>query len=315
MTTTPFPSDVDMIEPQITPDRPMPEPPGALNDGDFRLLLADRYEVVNTQMGGMALVHLCRDQRTNELVALKTFKPEFLPNRAARDLFLREGTMWVQLGHHPHIVHAYRVERIGDGREIYLVLEWIVQPPDKNKPSLRSWMYPGRPLPVDTAVLFALHIARGMRYATQKMRGLVHRDLKPENVLIGFDGNARVTDFGLASTLSGLSATRSISLPGSGDDLNRTQLAHGVAGTPLYMSPEQWLGQPLDARADIYALGCILYEMVTGHYVVQGKSRAAFKAAHVAGKIDPPPASLPREVVIFLQACMMTKRSRRLRNC
>lgn len=79
----------------------------------------------------MGLVYLCRDHFNSELVALKTFKPEFLSHRAARDLFLREGTMWVEIGRHPNVVQAYRVERVGDGSEVYLVLEWIVQPQDK----------------------------------------------------------------------------------------------------------------------------------------------------------------------------------------
>ena len=292
----------------------VPPLPIQLDEDGFRPLLAGRYEVVNTQSGGMALVHLCRDQRTNELVALKTFKPEFLSNRAARDLFLREGTMWVQLGQHPNIVRAYRVERIGDGRELYLVLEWIVQPPDRAKPSLRSWMYPGQPLPLDTAVLFALQIARGMNYATRKIPGLIHCDLKPENVLVGFDGNARVTDFGLAKSLLSIGSGKITAVSSTTGSLTRTQLTQGAAGTPLYMSPEQWLGQRLDARADIYALGCILYEMVTGRYAAQGNSRTALKAAHVHGKIQPPPVSIPPDLVAFLQHAMMTRRTRRIRS-
>lgn len=314
MNTTPFSPDLDSADLQLPPAQPEPKLPAAVEDSsEFRPLVAGRYEVVNTQIGGMGLVHLCRDQRTNDLVALKTFKPEFLPNRAARDLFLREGTMWVQLGHHPHIVRAHRVERIGDGRELYLVLEWIVQPPERRKPSLRSWLYPGKPLPFDTAVLFALHIARGMRYATQRIPGLIHRDLKPENVLVGFDGNARVTDFGLASTLSGIRATSLFASYDASNNFGRTQITQGAAGTPLYMSPEQWLGQPLDSRADIYALGCILYEMLTGYYAAQGNSYVAIKAAHVSGNITPPPSSLPRELLVVLQRCLMTRRNRRYR--
>ncbi len=314
MTTTPFSRAAAGHEAQPTIEQGVPGSAGQRDEGDFRLLIADRYEVVNTQTGGMALVHLCRDQRTNDLVALKTFKPEFLPNRAARDLFLREGTTWVQLGQHPHIVPAYRVERIGDGRELYLVLEWVVQPPDRRKPSLRSWMYPGQPLPVDTAVLFALHIARGMNYATQKIPGLIHCDLKPENVLVDFDGNARITDFGLARSLLGLGSGVLTSLPDTTDHFTRTQITQGVAGTPLYMAPEQWLSQPIDPRADIYALGCILYEMLTGRYAAQGKSRSALKAAHVEGKIQPPPNTLLPELVAFLQHSMMTRRTRRIRS-
>ena len=242
--------------PKPSPDRKQP-----------KRYIAERYEVVNTQEGGMGIVYLCRDHLTSDLVALKTFKPEYLSHRAARDLFLREGTMWVEIGRHPNIVQAYRVERVGDGREVYLVLEWIVQPQDKNSPSLRSWLKKGQPLPVAQSILFALHVARGMRFATQKIPGLVHRDLKPENILIGYDDMARVTDFGLASTLSSHGPGSAIgTFEDSRENVGRTQLTQGVAGTPLYMAPEQWAHQGLDARADIYALGCILYEMVMGQF-------------------------------------------------
>jgi serine/threonine protein kinase len=196
-------------------------------------LIVGRYEVVHTLAGGMGIVYLCRDHLESRLVALKTFKPEFLSHVGARDLFLREGTMWVEIGRHPHIVRAHRVERTADGLEVYLVLNWVLQPPGKDNPSLRAWLKPGQPLPVKLALTFALHIARGMKYATGQIAGLVHRDLKPENVLIGHDGNARVTDFGLASTWSEMNlGNRITSLPNSRENFGRTQLTQGIAGTP-----------------------------------------------------------------------------------
>lgn len=277
--------------------------------------LAGRYEVVQTMSGGMALVHLCLDHQTGQLVALKTFKPEYLSHRNARDLFLREGTMWVDIGKHSHIVRAHRVERVGDGLEVYLVLEWVVQPEGIDKPSLRSWLMPGRPLPVKQSLSFAVHIARGMKFAVKKIPGLIHRDLKPENVLIGYDGHARVTDFGLASTLSELTDISSTgSLSHKKDSFMRTQLTQGAAGTPLYMAPEQWLRSPLDMRADIYALGCILYEMVSGHFAAYGETREALQAIHLSGRIKPPPSDVPKEVTLFLRKCMMTQRNQRFRS-
>ncbi len=277
------------------------------------LRIANRYEVVTKLAGGMAFVYLCRDHESNQPVALKIFKPELLSHRIARDLFLREGTMWVELGMHPHIVRALRVERIGDGREVYLVLEWVMQPKGKSTPALRSWLIPGRPLPLEQALLFSLHVTRGMKYATTKISGLVHRDLKPENILISHDGKAKVTDFGLASTLSGMGA-ESAGISVSKEDFGRTQLTQGVVGTPLYMAPEQWRHERLDTRADIYALGCILYEMVTGHYAVVGKSREELKENHLAGKIKPPPSTVPREVVMLLRRCLVADRGKRFLN-
>lgn len=279
-----------------------------------RPLIAKRYEVINKLTGGMGIVYLCRDQTSNQLVALKTFKPEFLSHVAARDLFLREGTMWVELGKHPHIVQAYRVERIGDGREVYLVLEWIVQPKGKGTPSLRSWLKGGQILPPEQALLFSLHVARGMKYATNKIPGLVHRDLKPENILVGYDGMARVTDFGLASTLSSLKNTKIGSLANAKENFGRTQLTQGVAGTPLYMAPEQWANKQLDARADIYALGCILYEMVTGRFAAEGNDREALRDFHLSGRIKPPPSSTPRVLLRVLRRCLVAPREKRYRD-
>lgn len=277
--------------------------------------IAERYEVVNTMEGGMGLVYLCRDHFTSDLVALKTFKPEYLSHRTARDLFLREGTMWVEIGRHPNVVQAYRVERAGDGHEVYLVLEWIVQPQDKKTPSLRSWLKKGRPLPVKQAVLFALHVARGMRFATQKISGLVHRDLKPENILIGYDGLARVTDFGLASTLSEHSPGSSVgTLENSRENIGRTQLTQGVAGTPLYMAPEQWEHQGLDARVDIYALGCILYEMVMGQFAAKGETREELRDVHVNGRIQPINPNLPLPLRNFIQRSLSVPREQRFRD-
>ncbi|PID85568.1 MAG: hypothetical protein CSA11_10490 [Chloroflexi bacterium] len=296
-------------------DRPSEKPGISIEPETFsqKPILAERYEVIHKLVGGMGLVYLCLDIPTNELVALKTFKPEYLSHRMARDLFLREGTMWVELGSHPNIVRANRVERIGDGREVYLVLEWIVQPEGKNSPALRSWMRRGRPLPLKQALLFTLHIIRGMKYATSKIAGLVHRDLKPENVLIGHDGVARVTDFGLAGTLTGMGADL-VTFPPGREHSTRTQVTRGVVGTPLYMAPEQWQHQPLDARTDMYALGCILYEMVSGRFAADGETRQEIQDIHLSGAIKPPPSLLPKEVIRFLLNCLMVNPDQRFRD-
>lgn len=271
------------------PPIPMPD------DQDDLPLLAGRYQVVSKMSGGMGVVYLCRDIKSDQPIALKTFKPEYLSHRVARDLFLREGTMWVEIGAHPHIVRAYRVERWGDGREVYLVMEWIVPPPERQSPSLRTWMYPGHPLSIQQSLLFALHIARGMKHACKKIPGLIHRDLKPENILIGYDGMARITDFGLASTLSGLIA-REGSLSRTREVKEDVSSSKGAAGTPPYMAPEQWRHQLLDARTDIYALGCIFYEMLTGDIAADGETMEALRAQHLSGQIGLRREELPSEL-------------------
>ncbi len=255
--------------------------------------IAGRYEVVKMLVGGMGLVYLCADHETQGLpVALKTFKPKYLADRATRDRFLQEGTVWVGLGHHPNIVRAYRVERLQGGLEVYLVLEWVAQAPGKEDASLRAWLQAGRPLETAQALRVGLHVARGMAHTTRKIAGLVHRDLKPENVLVGRDGLARVTDFGLVGVVH---TSRRGGRAG----------VRGQVGTPLYMAPEQWApGETIDQRADIYAFGCILFEMLTGHTAAAGTTADDFGRAHRLGRLRPFPDELPTELKILLKGCL-----------
>ncbi len=124
-------------------------PPGAR--------IAGRYEIAGRPlMGGMGIVYLCLDHEEDRPVALKTFKPEYLPDRQARDRFLREGTAWVDLGAHPHVVRCYQVFKVPVGDEVYLVLELVAKEQGRDDASLRAWLTPGHALPVEQALLFAL---------------------------------------------------------------------------------------------------------------------------------------------------------------
>jgi len=256
------------------------------------------YEIAsNPMIGGMGVVYFCLDHANDARpVALKTFKPEYLPDRAARDRFLREGTAWVQLGRHPHIVRCYAVEYIDP--TAFLSLELIAKEQGMDDASMRSWM--GAPMPVEQALLFALQIARGMKHATEKIPGFVHRDLKPENVLVGADklpgtniNRLRVTDFGLAAILKDEVGRLKDEEP---ESIGRTHLTHGIVGTPLYMAPEQWKGEPVGIYTDVYALGCILYEMLTGQRAASGGTISELQAVHCAGKLRPLPADLQGEL-------------------
>jgi tetratricopeptide (TPR) repeat protein len=272
-----------------------------------------QYEVASLPMkGGMGVVYFCLDHRNDKKpVALKTFRPEFLPNREARDRFLREGTAWVNLGSHPHIVRCHRVEYIDP--TAFLVLELIAREQGMEDASLRSWM--GSPMKVEQALLFALQIARGLQHATTKIPGFVHRDLKPENVLVGADklpdtnvNWLRVTDFGLATTLKKDEGGRQAEEDGA---IGRTHLTHGVVGTPLYMAPEQWKGEEVGVYTDVYALGCILYEMLTGKRAVSGRSIGELRSAHCSGKLSTLPEALPRELKSLIKRCMALRSDER----
>jgi len=273
-------------------------------------LIANRYEVASRPMpGGMGIVYICLDHEQDRPVALKTFRPEYLPDRAARDRFLREGTIWVNLGSHPHIVRCYEVIRDANGLEIYLALELIAKEQGREDASLRSWLFYGCPLRPETALLFALQIARGMQYAVERIPGFVHRDLKPENVLVGADrlpgttiNRLRVTDFGLAKIVE-TNASIINSNKINQTDVGQAQFTQG-AGTKLYMSPEQWQGAPVGVYTDVYALGCILYEMFTGYTAAPIESWEALEYAHRTGNLRPLPESIPAPVRYILQRCL-----------
>lgn len=265
-----------------------------------------QYEIIShPKMGGMGVVYFALDHLKNDLpVAIKTIKPEFLPDRIARDRFIREGTTWVELGKHSNIVRCYDVQYIDP--TAFLVLELIANDQDLDDASLRAWM--GRPMPVEQALLFAQQIARGMLYAIEKIPGLVHRDLKPENVLVGADRfyktgiyQLRITDFGLAAILK--DEIGSMQFDFNKEASKRTQLTNGIAGTPLYMAPEQWKREVVGVYTDVYALGCIFYEMLTGEAPVAGKTMNEIRAAHCEGKLRPMPNNLPIEIRALLERC------------
>ena len=288
-------------------------------------IIGNRYEVVQgpkekpSLAGGMGFVYLCIDRDENRPVALKTFQPRFLPDRTARDRFLREGTAWVGLGKHPNIVQCYEIERSSDGREVYLLLELVAMEQGHQDASLRSWLIPGQALPIKQALLFALQIARGMKHATETIPGFVHRDLKPENILVGADklssletNRLRVTDFGLANILP---VDNKELIENNNEDitisLNRTQLTHGIVGTPLYMAPEQWQGDDIGIWTDIYALGCILHEMLTGQLAVSGRNLKELEQAHCYGEIQSLPTSLPETVNNIIEKCLQLEYGQR----
>jgi tetratricopeptide (TPR) repeat protein len=283
-----------------------------------------QYEIVSLpMMGGMGVVYFALDHGNDgRPVALKTFRPELLPDRAARDRFLREGTAWVELGNHPNIVRCYEalyIEPI-----VFLVLELIAQEKELPDASLRSWMRFKHILDTEQAILFALQIAKGMQHACQKIPGFAHRDLKPENVLVGVDkipktniNRIRVTDFGLVRLLEGfyesieLGHEKLVDGEPTITDGSQTCLTLGVAGTPLYMAPEQWEEKPVGVFTDIYALGCILYEMLAGYPAALGSSIAELRASHCSGNLRPFPEGLPQNIYLFLKQCLDLHPARR----
>lgn len=256
-----------------------------LSSGD---VIADLFIVQRTiQSGGMGIVYLCQDRR-NRIVALKTLKPEFLFNTAIRDRFLQEALTWIRLGSHPNIVVAEWVQQFGD--RPYILMEAVTDS-NLNGRDLRILLRQQRKLSEAQVANFCWQIAQGMNYAANQLPELVHCDLKPENVLLTSDLQCKVSDFGLA----------------------RAAYVQGGGGTPLYMSPEQWLNRSLDARSDIYALGCIAYELLTGRPPFTHQSLKALRQAHCE---DMPPrlSGTHKELAQFVATCLQKAPGNRFPN-
>jgi tetratricopeptide (TPR) repeat protein len=245
-------------------------PPERYKIGDK---IGGRFEVFHLHRGSMGIVYATFDHRERLPRALKTLQQRFASSKNMRDLFAEEAAVWVRLEKHPFIVRAYFVERYD--QQPYVITEYIRGSQGMGS-DLRGWLgHPKLTLPL--AVEMALQIAQGMQHATLKVPGLVHRDLKPANVLVDERGRAMVTDFGLVYA------------------------AETDAGTPAYMAPEQWRGESIDERADIYAYGCILYEMLTGHRTYAAESIEQWKAAHL-GRTPAPLRALNKTIPVELEA-------------
>ncbi len=197
-----------------------------------------QYEITSLLgKGGMATVYRARQTSMDRDVAIKVIKPDLAETADFVARFQREARIIASLGH-ANILKVFDYGQHGD--LVYLVMELL---PGGN---LADLIHQG-PLPLDKVSRFLDQIAAALDYAHSK--GIIHRDLKPQNVLLDETGTTHLSDFGLAKILSETTV------------LTQT----GVAmGTPAYMPPEQWQGEPLDARADIYALGVMLFEMLAG---------------------------------------------------
>jgi eukaryotic-like serine/threonine-protein kinase len=242
-------------------------------------LLGGRYRVeAQIGRGGMSTVYRAFDTVLERTVAIKLMHREIAADSDQLERFRREARAVAQLAH-PYIVTVIDAgEEPGPGEEAgdasyaaatpYIVLEYV------NGETLKDRIRREGRLEIPQAIAYAIEIARALGAAHERL--IVHRDVKPQNILIGAEGSAKITDFGIARSLTeeGLTA------------------AGRVLGTTDYVSPEQALGQPVTGQSDLYSLGVVLYEMLTGHVPFTGDTPVAVAMRHVREQI--PDAQLLR---------------------
>lgn len=202
-------------------------------------LLDERYRVLQPLgSGGMSEVYLCRDEVLGREVALKVLREQYASDEEFVERFAREARSAASLAH-PNIASVYDLGRSHDGR-YFIVMEYV------RGGTLAQYLAQEEPMAARTAAAVAGQIARALGAAHEK--GVVHRDIKPQNVLVSGEADVKLADFGIARA----AAASSVSHTGH------------VLGTPSYMSPEQAMGERATPQSDLYALGCVLYEMLTG---------------------------------------------------
>ena len=227
------------------------------------LVLAGRYEIVEKiGDGGMAVVYKARDKQLNRFVAIKILKKEFISDQTFVENFIKEAKAAASL-QHPNIVTIYDA---GKDRDIYyIVMEYV------EGRALSELIAAEAPLDYKRCIRIAKQIASALALAHST--NIIHRDVKPHNILMMEDGTAKITDFGIAKAVS------------DGTIINDSGI---IMGSVHYFSPEQSRGQYVDEKSDIYSLGIVLYEMITGRVPFDADNPVTIAVMHMNETIIPP---------------------------
>ncbi|HVP75651.1 MAG TPA: protein kinase [Gaiellaceae bacterium] len=244
-------------------------------------VIAGRYDLrERVGTGGMSTVYKAHDRLLERTVALKVLHPQYGSDTEPAQRFRHEARAVAQLSHRNIVTVIDRGE--SDGRQ-FIVLEYV------DGENLKQLSGRCGPLPVRQALELTLQIADGLAFA--HTRGIVHRDVKPQNVLVDAHGNAKVTDFGIARSLD---AEHAMTLTGT------------VLGTSAYLSPEQASGEPVTAATDVYALGVVLFELLTSEVPFPGENVVAVAMRHLH---EPPPSLLERRRDVPLRLAAAVERA------
>jgi serine/threonine-protein kinase len=233
--------------------------------------------ISHIEKGGMGDVYLAKHEEKGRLVAIKVLPEEFLNDRKRSQYLEREVKIARKL-RHPNVVDIYGLHREnGIG---YLIMEYLDGGSLRKHIKARD-LGPAGILEIMLKICDGLHYIHNHRFEGDRFHSIIHRDIKPENILLSKNGRLKVADFGLSLSEGGWSFRKRKSR----------------AGTPLYMSPEQIRGKPLDIRTDIYSLGLVLYELLTGQLPYKAENREMYMKMTVSKKVSPsPPTYLDTEI-------------------
>jgi len=226
------------------------------------MVLGGRYRLLEKiGEGGMAIVYKAHCESLDRIVAIKILKEEYSQDQIFVQSFKTEALAAARLSH-PNIVNIFDVDQ--EGNIHYIVMEYI------EGQTLQEVISAEAPLPTDKAVEIAIMICEGIHHAHEN--GIIHRDIKPHNILITKKGIVKVADFGIAQAINKKTLT----------------FARDLVGTVHYISPEQAKGEPVTPATDIYSLGCVLYEMLTGKPPFDAESAITVALRHIHDEPTPP---------------------------
>lgn len=241
-------------------------------------MLDNRYEILEViGRGGMAVVYKAKCHRLNRFVAVKILKEELAQDEEFRQRF-RDESQAVAMLSHPNIVAVYDVSRTGDVE--YIVMELI------DGITLKDYLERKSPLGWKETSFFAVQIAKALEHAHS--RGIIHRDIKPQNIMVLRDGTVKVADFGIARQAAS----------------SNTYNLREAIGSVHYVSPEQARGSHIDNRSDLYSLGVVIYEMLTGRLPFEGDTPLAVALQHI-NSIPLPPSDYVPDIPKTLEDIVM----------
>lgn len=226
-------------------------------------VLAGRYELLERiGEGGMSVVYKAKDKLLNRFVAIKILKPEFIGDHKFIDSFRRESQAAASMSH-PNIVNIYDVGK--EGNIHYIVMELI------EGRALSDTIKEQGPMPYPKVIAISKQIAAALSFAHKNH--IIHRDVKPHNIMMTPNGTAKITDFGIAKAVNAATIVDS---------------TDGIIGSVHYFSPEQARGGYVDEKSDIYSLGIVMYEMLTGNVPFDGDNPVNIALMHINGEMTPP---------------------------